>query len=43
MNSATRRYFIGGAGTAAAVIAFPMPAFAQAKPKVIVIGGGPGG
>ena len=43
MNSATRRYFIGGAGAAAAVIAFPMPAFAQAKPKVIVIGGGPGG
>jgi NADPH-dependent 2,4-dienoyl-CoA reductase/sulfur reductase-like enzyme len=43
MNSATRRYFIGGAGAATAVIAFPMPAFAQAKPKVIVIGGGPGG
>jgi len=43
MNSTTRRYFIGGAGAAAAVIAFPMPAFAQAKPKVIVIGGGPGG
>ena len=43
MNSTTRRHFIGGAGAAAAGIAFPMPAFAQAKPKVIVIGGGPGG
>ena len=37
----TRRQFIGGFGAAAA--AFPMPALAQAKPKVVVIGGGPGG
>jgi sulfide dehydrogenase [flavocytochrome c] flavoprotein subunit len=36
----TRRQFIGGIGAAAA---FPMPALAQAKPKVVVIGGGPGG
>jgi sulfide dehydrogenase [flavocytochrome c] flavoprotein chain len=37
-----RRQFIGGIGALAAS-AFPMPAFAQAKPKVIVVGGGPGG
>ena len=36
-----RRQFIGGVGAFAAT--FPMPAFAQAKPKVVVIGGGPGG
>jgi sulfide dehydrogenase [flavocytochrome c] flavoprotein chain len=37
-----RRQFIGGLGAIAAST-FPMPAFAQAKPKVIVVGGGPGG
>jgi len=37
-----RRQFIGGVGALAAST-FPMPAFAQAKPKVVVIGGGPGG
>jgi NADPH-dependent 2,4-dienoyl-CoA reductase/sulfur reductase-like enzyme len=37
-----RRQFIGGIGALAAST-FPMPAFAQAKPKVVVIGGGPGG
>jgi sulfide dehydrogenase [flavocytochrome c] flavoprotein subunit len=37
-----RRQFIGGIGALAAS-AFPMPAFAQAKPKVVVVGGGPGG
>jgi sulfide dehydrogenase [flavocytochrome c] flavoprotein chain len=41
MMKTTRRQFIGGFGAAAA--AFPMPALAQAKPKVVVIGGGPGG
>ena len=43
MTFTTRRHFIGGVGAAAAIGAFPMPAFAQAKPKVVVIGGGPGG
>jgi sulfide dehydrogenase [flavocytochrome c] flavoprotein chain len=38
-----RRQFIGGAGALAAAASFPMPAIAQAKPKVVVIGGGPGG
>ena len=38
----TARQFIGGMG-ALATSTFPMPAFAQAKPKVVVVGGGPGG
>jgi len=38
----SRRQFIGGVGALAAST-FPMPAFAQAKPKVVVVGGGPGG
>ncbi len=38
-----RRQFVIGAGGVAAASSFPMPAFAQAKPKVVVIGGGPGG
>ena len=33
---------MGGIGALAAST-FPMPAFAQAKPKVVVVGGGPGG
>ena len=37
-----RRHFLGGVGALAAT-SFPMPVFAQAKPKVVVIGGGPGG
>jgi NADPH-dependent 2,4-dienoyl-CoA reductase/sulfur reductase-like enzyme len=37
-----RRELLGGIGAFAAA-AFPMPAIAQAKPKVVVIGGGPGG
>jgi len=37
-----RRQFIGGFGALTAST-FPMPAFAQAKPKVVVVGGGPGG
>ena len=37
-----RRQFMGGIGALAAST-FPMPAFAQAKPKVVVVGGGPGG
>jgi len=41
MNS-NRRQFIGGLGALAAA-SFPMPAIAQAKPKLVVVGGGPGG
>ena len=43
MTSTTRRYFIGGIGAFAAAGGYPAPIFAQAKPKVVVIGGGPGG
>jgi sulfide dehydrogenase [flavocytochrome c] flavoprotein chain len=42
MMKANRRQFMGGIGALAAST-FPMPAFAQAKPKVVVVGGGPGG
>jgi sulfide dehydrogenase [flavocytochrome c] flavoprotein subunit len=42
MMKTTRREFMGAIGALAAST-FPMPAFAQAKPKVIVVGGGPGG
>src|SRR5215207_3346944 len=42
MMKTNRRQFMGGIGALAAST-FPMPAFAQAKPKVVVIGGGPGG
>ena len=42
MNT-NRRQFLGGVGALAAAGALAMPAFAQAKPKVVVIGGGPGG
>ena len=38
-----RRTFLGGAGTLAATTTFPLPALAQAKPRLVVIGGGPGG
>ncbi len=43
MTSIDRRTFISGIGGLAAAGRFPMPAFAQAKPKVVVVGGGPGG
>ena len=39
----SRRQFIAGIGAAAAASSLPLPAFAQGKPKVVVIGGGPGG
>ena len=42
MNS-NRRQFLGGAGALAATGSLAMPAIAQAKPKVVVVGGGPGG
>lgn len=38
-----RRQFLKSAGALAAASALPCPAIAQAKPRVIVIGGGPGG
>lgn len=43
MTSSNRRQFLGSMGALAAMSAFPCPAFAQAKPKLVVIGGGPGG
>jgi sulfide dehydrogenase [flavocytochrome c] flavoprotein subunit len=42
MMNTNRRQFVGGIGALAAST-FPMPALAQAKPNVVVIGGGPGG
>lgn len=38
-----RRRFLGGVGALALAGALPCPAIAQAKPKVVVVGGGPGG
>ena len=38
----SRRGFVGGASVAAATLSAPM-AFGQAKPRVVVIGGGAGG
>ena len=43
MISSDRRQFLKGAGALAAAGGFPMPALAQAKPKLLVVGGGPGG
>jgi NADPH-dependent 2,4-dienoyl-CoA reductase/sulfur reductase-like enzyme len=39
----TRRQIISGIGAVAAASAFPRPALSQAKPRVVVVGGGPGG
>ena len=43
MISSNRRQFLGGAAALVAAGSFPMPALAQAKPKLVVVGGGPGG
>lgn len=43
MRSSNRRRFLGGAGALLAAGGFPLPALAQAKPKLVVVGGGPGG
>ena len=44
MTTLSRRHFLGASASAAVLAAgFPMPAIAQAKPRVVVIGGGPGG
>lgn len=39
----SRREFVGGTAAAATALAFPMPALAQAAPRIVVIGGGFGG
>jgi len=41
--STSRRQFIGGIGAIAAASSLPRPAIAQAKPRLVVVGGGPGG
>lgn len=38
-----RRTVLGGTGALAAAASLPFPALAQAKPRLVVIGGGPGG
>ena len=43
MILSNRREFLGGVGALLSAGSFPMPAFAQAKPKLVVVGGGPGG
>jgi NADPH-dependent 2,4-dienoyl-CoA reductase/sulfur reductase-like enzyme len=43
MISSNRRQFLRRAGAFAAAAGFPMPVIAQAKPKLVIIGGGPGG
>jgi NADPH-dependent 2,4-dienoyl-CoA reductase/sulfur reductase-like enzyme len=43
ISMSTRRRFLVGFGAAAAATGFARPALAQAKPKLVVIGGGPGG
>ena len=39
----SRREFLGTGAAAATALAFPLPAFAQAAPRVVVVGGGFGG
>ncbi len=41
--STSRRQFLGGVGALAAASSLPCPAIAQAKAKLVVVGGGPGG
>src|SRR5688572_20697195 len=43
MSSSNRRQFLVNAGALAAATGFPMPVLAQAKPKLVIVGGGPGG
>jgi sulfide dehydrogenase [flavocytochrome c] flavoprotein subunit len=43
MILSSRRQFLGGVAAVAAAGSFPRPALAQAKPKLVVVGGGPGG
>jgi sulfide dehydrogenase [flavocytochrome c] flavoprotein subunit len=39
----SRRKFLGTGAAAATALAFPLPAFAQGSPRVVVVGGGFGG
>ena len=41
--TSSRRQFLRHLGALAAAGSFPMPALAQARPKLVVVGGGPGG
>jgi sulfide dehydrogenase [flavocytochrome c] flavoprotein chain len=41
--SSSRRQLLRHLGALAAAGSFPMPALAQARPKLVVVGGGPGG
>jgi sulfide dehydrogenase [flavocytochrome c] flavoprotein subunit len=43
MISSNRRRFLKGVGAFAAAGTLPLPALAQAKPKLVIVGGGPGG
>jgi sulfide dehydrogenase [flavocytochrome c] flavoprotein subunit len=43
MISPNRRKLLRGIGATAAAAGFPLPVLAQAKPKLVVVGGGPGG
>jgi NADPH-dependent 2,4-dienoyl-CoA reductase/sulfur reductase-like enzyme len=43
MTSFNRRQFISGASSLAVASGIAMPAIAQAKPRLVVVGGGPGG
>lgn len=43
MSTFSRRQFLSGASTLALTGGLSLPAIAQAKPKVVVVGGGPGG
>ncbi len=43
MRSSNRRQFLAHASALAAATGFPMPVLAQAKPKLVIVGGGPGG
>jgi sulfide dehydrogenase [flavocytochrome c] flavoprotein chain len=43
MIHSNRRRFLGGIGALVTAASFPRPALAQAKPKLVVVGGGPGG
>lgn len=43
MKSINRRLFLAGTGAAASTLAMPAISYGQAKPRVVVIGGGAGG
>ena len=43
MTSSNRREFLTQAAALIATSGLPVPALAQAKPKLVVVGGGPGG